>query len=517
MFPAAARADNPLVRSGLLFLCVALVGCGVGSLEEEHESAPAEDYSSISQGLVDCGTRQDTGYRSGTAFPITVISADGKPVERNTGNAYAVMQAAAARQGVGIVVVSGFRTMAEQQYLYACYVNCNCNSCNLAASPGYSNHQSGSALDLNTSNSAVFNWLTANAGSFGFRRTVPSEPWHWEYFGGGPGGGPCTESCDRSAGPLTFSCDGAQAGQACVNVNEPSDPSSWGDNFVCTAADWGLRWSHAGPLPGMDCVATPESSEPSPEIWADNHFCAPPQSPWRFSWSSAGPIAGRSCVQWNEPADPHTWGDNFLCAEPVTSFSNAGFTFSMAGSKGEHCVNVDEPSDPDTWADNYFCSPVELGLRWSYAGPIAGLQCTNVTEGAEAHAAAWADNFLCIEPTPFITLHWSPAGPIAGLPCVRWFEHSEAASNTWGDNWLCIERRIYEAVEPAVPLDARPELLPPAPTEDSPPSEGAQAAPQDAEHLQLQSTGCSSAALLMPGLACWLVVRRRRPAGVTAR
>ena len=53
---------------------------------------------------------------------------------------------------MNLKVVSGFRTMAEQTYFYNCHVNCNCNNCNLAAKPGYSNHQSGHALDLNTVN-----------------------------------------------------------------------------------------------------------------------------------------------------------------------------------------------------------------------------------------------------------------------------------------------------------------------------------------------------------------------------
>jgi hypothetical protein len=84
--------------------------------------------------------------------------------------------------------------MAQQRYLYACYVNCNCNSCNLAAEPGYSNHQSGEALDLNTAASGVYSWLVNNASRYGFYRTVPSEPWHWEFFGPPIGVGPCSGS-----------------------------------------------------------------------------------------------------------------------------------------------------------------------------------------------------------------------------------------------------------------------------------------------------------------------------------
>ena len=146
----------------------------------------AEALSSI-----DCTEATDTGYTNGTAFPIQVVTVDGKKMEKASANAYYVMAQAAHAAGVTLKVVSGFRTMAEQQYLYGCYVNCSCNSCNLAAKPGYSNHQSGHAIDLNTSSSGVYAWLEANAASFGFKRTVPSEPWHWEWWGGGPGGGQC--------------------------------------------------------------------------------------------------------------------------------------------------------------------------------------------------------------------------------------------------------------------------------------------------------------------------------------
>jgi hypothetical protein len=485
-----------------------LVGCGQPLPDEEYEAESAgDDYAVLEQGLVDCTETPSTGYRSGSAFPLTLIKVDGQLVEKRTGNAYVVMQDAAARSGVGIRINSGFRTPQEQQYLYNCYINCNCNSCNLAAAPGYSNHQSGLALDLNTANGAVFNWLNANAASYGFRRTVPSEPWHWEYNGGGPGGGPCTAPpppppCDRTAGPFTFSCDGPQSGQACVQLNEPADPNTWGDNFLCSKADYGLRWSNAGPIEGMTCTNTAESSEANPAIWADNFFCAPPQAPWKFSWSSAGPIAGRTCVHWNETADPNSWSDNFLCAEPVSSFSNAGYTFSMAGPAGANCVNVNEPSDPDTWTDNFFCSPTDLGMRWSHAGPLEGMRCTNVAESAEPLASMWADNFLCVPETSFVRFHWSSAGPIAGLPCVRWFEHSEA-STTWLDNWMCVERIDGIPLEVEPPLELT-EYTP------SPASEPSAPDADDPMHITVEGRGCSSAPWGLSVFAVLLWARRSR-------
>lgn len=161
-----------------------------------HEPEPDDpvyfDGSLMPTYAIDCDEHEDVGYVQGNSFTITVVTVDGKPVEVETANAYYAMQQAAAADGVGIKVVSGFRTMAEQQYLYNCYINCNCNNCNLAAKPGYSNHQSGHALDLNTAAAGVLSWLEAHGDEFGFEATVPSEDWHWEWWGGGPPtSGPC--------------------------------------------------------------------------------------------------------------------------------------------------------------------------------------------------------------------------------------------------------------------------------------------------------------------------------------
>lgn len=143
-----------------------------------------DPISQTVQGVSNC--RNTTGYRAGRAISICVTTVDGKLVEYRTAAAYLRMKAAARRAGVGLYIVSGFRTMERQRELYNCWVR-RVPGCNLAARPGYSNHQSGLALDLNTSSGGVYRWLTAHGREYGFRRTVPSEAWHWEYAGGGPG------------------------------------------------------------------------------------------------------------------------------------------------------------------------------------------------------------------------------------------------------------------------------------------------------------------------------------------
>ncbi|MFN7135837.1 MAG: D-alanyl-D-alanine carboxypeptidase family protein, partial [Myxococcales bacterium] len=85
--------------------------------------------------------------------------------------------------GVRLNPVSGFRTMAQQQHLWNLYRS---GRGNLAARPGYSNHQMGLSVDVTTNgsyNSAAYRWLARNARRYGFVNDVRGEPWHWTFRG----------------------------------------------------------------------------------------------------------------------------------------------------------------------------------------------------------------------------------------------------------------------------------------------------------------------------------------------
>jgi len=99
---------------------------------------------------------------------------------------FVAMQQAAAKDGIQLTLSSGFRTMAEQVALYARYL---ATGSPLAAKPGYSNHQSGKAVDINVGGnnqtSPEYKWLAANAKRFGFVNTGANfskvEYWHWDW------------------------------------------------------------------------------------------------------------------------------------------------------------------------------------------------------------------------------------------------------------------------------------------------------------------------------------------------
>jgi hypothetical protein len=201
------------------------------------------------------GCRAAAGYSYGNRTNICVVSVDGKLVETRTAQAFGAMRAAAASSGVHISVVSGFRTMDQQRYLYNLYLS---GRGNLAARPGYSNHQSGLALDLNTSGSGVYNWLSRNGSRYGFRRTVPSEVWHWERPAGSQGsfsGGATSNRC------FSTTLGREVAEKTCV---EARLDSAW---YQCDNGTWYAGRASRGtcvasyPLAGGNPTPTPSGSD----------------------------------------------------------------------------------------------------------------------------------------------------------------------------------------------------------------------------------------------------------------
>ncbi len=304
------------IRLFLLLLLVALasVACSAPADDDyrDLEGPPqGEDavLASTSEALssIDCAESQDTGYTSGKSFPITVVTVDGKKVEKDTANAYYVMAKAAAKAGVNLKIVSGFRTMSEQKYLYNCYVNCNCNNCNLAAKPGYSNHQSGHALDLNTSSSGVYSWLSAHGSSYGFKRTVPSEDWHWEWWGGGPGGGPC--GAVKFAGE-SLGVSGQSypiASQAAVEVEVGETVTGWVKLKNIGTETWKSGTVWLAPIPRDKPSPFASPSWLSPKRISTVDADVPPGKVGQFELDITGSVEGESLLELGWVAEGITW------------------------------------------------------------------------------------------------------------------------------------------------------------------------------------------------------------------
>jgi D-alanyl-D-alanine carboxypeptidase len=104
----------------------------------------------------------------------------GHLLHQSAATAFQRMSTAARGDGISLWVTSGYRSRAEQRALYERYRK---GLGPQAARPGRSNHQRGLALDLVVGEltTPTYAWLASNACRFGFKRTVRSEPWHWEF------------------------------------------------------------------------------------------------------------------------------------------------------------------------------------------------------------------------------------------------------------------------------------------------------------------------------------------------
>ena len=136
-----------------------------------------------------------------------VTFAPGQQLHRDAAEALGAMQRAAAMDGVGLVVLSAFRSIALQNRIFF-DVKAERNQSSLtrarvSAPPGFSEHSTGYAVDLGDASApatnlapsfdqtAAFRWLAANAARFHFQLSFPEgnpqgvsyEPWHWRYEG----------------------------------------------------------------------------------------------------------------------------------------------------------------------------------------------------------------------------------------------------------------------------------------------------------------------------------------------
>ena len=125
--------------------------------------------------------RTATGWAHGRKKKILLVHVSGVELEARTARAFRDMAKAARKNDVDIAIRSGFRSHDEQKELYARFRR---GWGNLAARPGYSNHQSGKAVDIYIVDYKVYEWLKKHAAKFGFRKTVRREAWHWEYVQG---------------------------------------------------------------------------------------------------------------------------------------------------------------------------------------------------------------------------------------------------------------------------------------------------------------------------------------------
>ncbi len=116
-------------------------------------------------------------------------------------NAFIKMYEDAEKEGYGLVINSSYRSYLDQEEICDEYANLYGDSYveNYVAKPGFSEHQTGLAFDIGSTNSNVFAsskeyaWVQDNAYKYGFIQRFPkgyetitgfrAEPWHYRYVG----------------------------------------------------------------------------------------------------------------------------------------------------------------------------------------------------------------------------------------------------------------------------------------------------------------------------------------------
>ena len=127
---------------------------------------------------------------------------DGQPVRLTPGaaKAWKQMRATAKREGVDLLPLSGFRSVARQATIIRTKLAAGQSLAailQLVAAPGCSEHHTGRALDIGArghlgldedfATTDAFRWLKRRGPEFGFRLSYPRnnrhgiayEPWHW--------------------------------------------------------------------------------------------------------------------------------------------------------------------------------------------------------------------------------------------------------------------------------------------------------------------------------------------------
>jgi D-alanyl-D-alanine dipeptidase len=157
-------------------------------------SAVAEAGATLGRGM--------TGMASGGGYSGPLVYRDGEGMRPDVAEGFDRMAMAARAAGLTLVVVSGFRSDAEQAELFAAHPDPT-----WVAPPGHSLHRCATELDLGPE--SAYAWLAANASRFGFLQRYSWEPWH---YGWTRPPAPCSAAADSLG--LGSDPDGALSGQS---------------------------------------------------------------------------------------------------------------------------------------------------------------------------------------------------------------------------------------------------------------------------------------------------------------
>jgi hypothetical protein len=146
---------------------------------------------------------------SGGGYSGPLAYRNGEGMRPDVAAAFDRMATAARAAGISLLVVSGFRSDAEQAALFAAHPDPR-----WVAPPGHSLHRCATELDLGPD--SAYAWLAVSAGRYGFVQRYSWEPWHFGFDAGPP---PCSETGNSVLGG---GGEGAAPGGATLPAFVPS-------------------------------------------------------------------------------------------------------------------------------------------------------------------------------------------------------------------------------------------------------------------------------------------------------
>jgi hypothetical protein len=184
------------------------------------------EASAVAEAAAPYGSTTDdaAAMATGGGYGGPLVMRDGEGMRPDVAAAYDQMAAAARSDGVVLVVVSGFRSDAEQAELFAAHPDPT-----WVAPPGQSLHRCATELDLGPS--SAYGWLAANAGRFGFVQRYSWEAWH---FGFKAGPAPCSPEGEA------VTADGGEAGVLTSASLPAFVPLQYRDPIFRSAARWNV-------------------------------------------------------------------------------------------------------------------------------------------------------------------------------------------------------------------------------------------------------------------------------------
>ena len=178
----------------------------LGMIAPSVTAAAAVGYDFDSAASLQVVVNKHRQLNPASYVPGQLVRVQGERLRSQAADAYKQFAKAAKVAGVNVMPISGYRSFSEQASLYDSYVRQygQATADTLAARPGYSEHQTGLAMDIGNAsgicalqacfaNTPAGQWAAAHGWEYGFIIRYPAgaqattgytyEPWHLRYVG----------------------------------------------------------------------------------------------------------------------------------------------------------------------------------------------------------------------------------------------------------------------------------------------------------------------------------------------